>query len=133
MTLIPFFTGASADTRQLVAQVAAARAVRPAEVGAALQAIGDASRAAAQACDATGRLYRLGADDHLAANALLGALALAARAIDALAVATQLALVPACVIAAVRTAIARIGGVAKTTGAAWRRRRRLPRCPRRKM
>jgi phosphomevalonate kinase len=116
VTLIPFFTGASADTRQLVAQVAAARTARPVEVNAALAAIADASRAAAQACDATGRMYRLGADEHLAANALLGALALAARAIDALAVATQLALVPACV-TTVRAAIAKIGGVAKTTGA----------------
>ncbi len=116
VTLIPFFTGASAETRQLVAQVAAARAARPIEVGAPLSANADASRAAAHASDTTRRLYRLGADEHLAANALLGALALAARAVDALASATQLALVPACV-TAVRAALARVGGIAKTTGA----------------
>jgi phosphomevalonate kinase len=116
VTVIPFFTGVSADTRQLVAAVTAARVSRPAEVGAALTAIAEASRAASQSCDPASRALRLGADDHLAANAFLGALALAGRAIDALAAATQLALVPPCV-TAVRAGLARMGGVAKTTGA----------------
>jgi phosphomevalonate kinase len=116
VTLIPFFTGVSADTRQLVAAVTAARTTRPVEIGAALTAIAEASRAASQSCDPASRALRLGADDHLAANAFLGALALAGRAIDALAAATQLALVPPCV-SAVRAGLARMGGVAKTTGA----------------
>nr|HEX4317450.1 hypothetical protein [Kofleriaceae bacterium] len=116
VTLIPFFTGASADTRQLVAQVTAARTARPAEVGAALAAIAEASRAASQACDSSVRLTALAGDDRMSANAFLGALTLAARAMDALAAATGLPLVPPCVSAA-RAALARFGGTAKTTGA----------------
>ena len=90
VTILPFFTGASADTATLVAQVAAARAARPAEVSAALAAI--------------------------AGPALLAALRLAAAAIERLALATRVALVPPCVTAA-RAAMVGLGGTAKTTGA----------------
>lgn len=107
VTLVPFFTGSAADTVTLVAQVAAARAARPAEVEAALLAIGDASRAA---CGA------LSAPPELASRAVVAALALAAIGIDRLAAVTGVDLVPACVSAA-RTALTRLGGTAKTTGA----------------
>lgn len=52
----------------------------------------------------------------IAAVALIGALALAANAMDRLALATAIDLVPACVLAA-RAAMATLGGTAKTTGA----------------
>ncbi|HET9625979.1 MAG TPA: hypothetical protein VFP84_31680 [Kofleriaceae bacterium] len=107
VTLLPFFTGASADTAQLVAKVNAAREVQRAAVDAALTAITEASRAAVTA---------LSAPADLAAVALIGALALAAHATDRLAAATGLDLVPPCVTAA-RAALGRLGGTAKTTGA----------------
>ena len=107
VTLLPFFTGASADTAQLVAKVHAARELQRAAVDAALTAITDASRAAIAA---------LSAPPDLAAVALIGALALAAHATDRLAAATGLDLVPSCVTTA-RAALARLGGTAKTTGA----------------
>jgi phosphomevalonate kinase len=107
VTILPFFTGASADTAQLVAKVHAARELQRAAVDAALAAITDASRAAIAA---------LSAPPELAAVAVIGALALAAHATDRLAAATALDLVPACVTAA-RAQLAQLGGTAKTTGA----------------
>ena len=104
--VIPFFTGVSADTATFVAQVAAARAARPADVSAALAAIAAASAAASLALSASS----------LAAPALLAALRLAAAAIERLALATHVALVPPCVTAA-RAAMIGLGGTAKTTGA----------------
>lgn len=107
VVLTPFFTGAAADTGPLVAAVEAARGERPADVEAALTAITEASRAACAA---------LGAPPDIAPLALIGALALAGNAMDRLAIATGLALVPPCVSSA-RTLLARLGGTAKTTGA----------------
>jgi len=94
LLLVPFFTGAAADTATLVARVAA---LRTPDVAAALAAIGDASRAAQAALD-------------------VQAFARAGEAIDQLARATRIALVPPCV-AAARSALAALGGTAKTTGA----------------
>jgi len=105
--VLPFFTGSSADTPTLIARVTAARTERRSEVDAALAAVGDASRAACAA---------LTAPADLAATAVIGAIALAAAALDRLALATQLDLVPDCVRAA-RSAMSRFGGTAKTTGA----------------
>jgi phosphomevalonate kinase len=107
VTLVPFFTGAAADTASLVARVQAARDTNRPAVEAALAAITDASRAACAA---------LAAPADIAAVALIGALALAANAMDRLALATAIHLVPACVSAA-RAAMASLGGTAKTTGA----------------
>jgi len=108
LRFIPFFTGESADTAELIARVMAARQQRAAEVNAALAAIAKASRAACQACESR--------TPEIAANALLAALQLAAAATDQLAAATDLVLVPACVTMA-RKALAKLGGTAKTTGA----------------
>lgn len=107
VTLLPFFTGAAADTASLVTQVQAARDRNRVAVEAALAAITDASRAACAA---------LTAPSDVASVALIGALALAGNAIDRLALATAIDLVPACVSAA-RAALAPLGGTAKTTGA----------------
>jgi phosphomevalonate kinase len=107
VTLLPFFTGVAADTAQLVARVHAARDANRTAVEAALAAITDASQAACAA---------LAAPPDIAAVALIGALALAANAMDRLAIATGIDLVPECVTAA-RAALARLGGTAKTTGA----------------
>jgi phosphomevalonate kinase len=107
VALVPFFTGAPADTAQLVARVQTVRGSNQAAVEAALTAIADASRAACAA---------LTAPSELCALALIGALALAANATDRLAIATGIDLVPECVTRA-RTALARLGGTAKTTGA----------------
>ena len=106
--LIPFFTGTSADTPVLVAQVAAARAASPVAVDAALTAIADASRAACEAAALR--------DIKLAATAMIAALALAAAGLDRLELATGVALVPDRVKAA-RRRLAPLGGTAKTTGA----------------
>ncbi|HET9987116.1 MAG TPA: hypothetical protein VFQ65_01320 [Kofleriaceae bacterium] len=108
VVLLPFFTGAAADTAELVARVMAAREANRAAVEAALAAIAKASRAACQSCASK--------TPEIAANALIAALALAATATDQLATATALPLVPTCVTAA-RKALARFGGTAKTTGA----------------
>jgi phosphomevalonate kinase len=108
VTLIPFFTGMSADTPQLVAEVADARERNRAPVEAALRTIGETSRAACQACASRA--------PEIAANALVSALVLAGRATDQLAQVTGLPLVPRCVSAA-RAALAPLGGTAKTTGA----------------
>ncbi|MBA3457158.1 MAG: hypothetical protein H0T42_29010 [Deltaproteobacteria bacterium] len=105
--LLPFFTGSSADTPSLIARVTAARTERRSEVDAALAAVGDASRAACAA---------LSAPTDLAATAMIGAIALAAAAIDRLSTATGIDLVPDCVRVA-RSAMSRFGGTAKTTGA----------------
>ncbi|HUJ58754.1 MAG TPA: hypothetical protein VLX92_09685 [Kofleriaceae bacterium] len=108
VTLLPFFTGASADTPSLVARVAEARAVHPVEVGAALTSIAETARAACQACRAR--------SPAMAATGLISALGLAATAFDRLAQVTGIALVPPCVTRA-RAALQPLGGTAKTTGA----------------
>jgi phosphomevalonate kinase len=107
VAIAPFFTGAAADTAQLVARVTAARDANRTAVDAALAAIADASRAACAA---------LAAPPDVAPVALIGALALAANATDRLAIATAIDLVPTCVTQA-RAQLARLGGTAKTTGA----------------
>lgn len=107
VTLIAFFTGHAADTATLVQQVAAARLARKTEVDAALVAVGDASQAACLA---------VVAPSELASAAMIAALSLAGHAIDRLAQATGVVLVPGCVTTA-RAAMARFGGTAKTTGA----------------
>jgi phosphomevalonate kinase len=107
VVLVPFFTGSAADTVTLVSQIDAARAARPAEVEAALAAIGDASRAACSA---------LTAPPTIAPAAVVAAFALAGIGIDRLAMVTGVDLVPTCVTTA-RTALGRLGGTAKTTGA----------------
>jgi phosphomevalonate kinase len=107
VAIAPFFTGTAADTAQLVARVQAARGTDRALVEAALSAIADASRAACAA---------LAAPPDIATVALIGAIALAGNAMDRLALATGVDLVPECVTAA-RSALARLGGTAKTTGA----------------
>src|SRR5690606_25267781 len=86
----------------------AARERDPTGVDAALAAIDKASRAACQACAVR--------EPAIASRALLSALALAAHAMDQLAAATRLPLVPPSV-AAVRRALTGLGGTAKTTGA----------------
>jgi phosphomevalonate kinase len=106
--MIPFFTGASADTPQLVAQIAAARTAAPRAIDAILTAIADASRAACEAAAIR--------DDQLAATAMVAALSLAASGLDRLEHATGVALVPDRVKAA-RRRVAPLGGTAKTTGA----------------
>jgi phosphomevalonate kinase len=73
----------------------------------ALAALADASRAACAAVTAP---------EDLAVTALIGAIALGAAAMDRLASATGVELVPDVVIRA-RQALARWGGTAKTTGA----------------
>jgi len=105
--LLPFFTGVAADTAPLIARVNAARDAKRTAVEAALTAIAEASRAACAA---------LTAPPDIAPMALIGAIALAAHAMDRLATATGIDLVPDCVTAA-RAALARLGGTAKTTGA----------------
>jgi phosphomevalonate kinase len=113
VVLIPFFTGQSADTATLVTRVREARAANRFAVERALDAIAEASAAAAAALDSSD-LPRAGAG--VAAAALLGSLALAAAATDRLASATGVPLVPACVRLA-RGALEPFGGTAKTTGA----------------
>ncbi|MGE5185056.1 MAG: hypothetical protein ACM31C_23470 [Acidobacteriota bacterium] len=108
VTLVPFFTGAAANTRELVAEVKQARAARQSAVDAALHAIAMASIAAGSACAQHSA--------EIGATGVLAALALAARATDQLAAATGVALVPPSV-HAVRAVAARLGGTAKTTGA----------------
>jgi phosphomevalonate kinase len=105
--IVPFFTGASASTADLVSRVSAARTAHPVAVDAALAAITQASNAACKA---------IAAPADLAQTALIAAISLAGAAIDRLAIATGVDLVPPCVIAA-RAAMARFGGTAKTTGA----------------
>lgn len=107
VAIFPFFTGAPADTAQLVGRVQAARDAHRTAVDAALTAVADASRAACVA---------MSAPPDIAAVALIGAIALAANATDRLAIVTKVNLVPECVTAA-RAALVRLGGTAKTTGA----------------
>jgi len=107
LAIVPFFTGQSAETPRLVAQVAAARAVRPASVNAALAAIAEASRAACAA---------LAAPEELAAEALLAAFAIAGHAVEALSLMTGADLVPDSVGIA-REELFRYGAAVKTTGA----------------
>jgi phosphomevalonate kinase len=96
LRLVPFWTGTSADTATLVEQVSQARRSRPAEVGAALDDIAAASR-------------------ELCAAITLDGFAHAAAAMEHLARATELSLVPQCV----HRAAAALAGraVVKTTGA----------------
>lgn len=108
LRLIPFFTGESADSAELIARVMQARASRRTDVETALTAIAKASRAACQGAES--RMPEIGA------NAFLSALQQAAIASDALASATGIPLVPPCVTKAHR-ALAKLGGMAKTTGA----------------
>lgn len=116
VTLLPFFTGRSADTVELVNQIAAARVTAPVVVDAALADIAEASRAVCLVLvepetPATTRLQHAET-----AKRCVAAFSLAARATDRLAAATGVDLVPACVTAA-RSAMACFGGTAKTTGA----------------
>jgi phosphomevalonate kinase len=104
VALVPFFTGAPADTTSLVAQVMAAKSLA---VDTALTAIGDASRAVCSA---------ISAPAELAATGVVAAMTLAAVGIERLAAATGVDLVPDCVTRA-RIALTRLGGTAKTTGA----------------
>lgn len=108
LVMLPFFTGAPADTATLVAQVESARHENGVQVEAALAAIAKASRAACQACASR--------EPEIAANALMAALTLAAHAVDYLASVSEVPLVPPCVIRA-RTAMSSLSGTAKTTGA----------------
>jgi len=102
--LLPFFTGGAADTATLVAAVQRARAERPREVEHALGAVAAASRAL---CAVLRRPF---------GDQVIVAFDAAALAIDRLADATGVDLVPACVTAA-RSALSPLGGTAKTTGA----------------
>ncbi len=108
--LMPFFTGASADTATLVARVGEARTRHPGEVEAALLKIATASRAIAAALPAF--------DDPTdpAAAPVIAAFDRGRLAIDELARATGIELVPRCV-TAVAHALSALGGTAKTTGA----------------
>lgn len=106
--VLTFFTGAAADTATLVAAVAKGREANSVAVDAALKSIEQASRAACQACAMR--------SPEIASNALIAALALGSQAIDQLASAAGVRLVPDCVTAA-RGALSRMGGTAKTTGA----------------
>ncbi len=108
VTLLPFFTGSSADTPTLVAAIQAARVQNRVAVEAALAAIAKAARAACQACAVRA--------PEIARNAFLAAVSLAANATEQLAVAARVPLVPANV-AAARSVMSRYGGTAKTTGA----------------
>jgi phosphomevalonate kinase len=108
ITLIPFFTGQTADTPSLVTAVSDARQRDKVAVDAALATIDKASRAACQACASR--------SPEIAHKALLSALFLAADAVDQLAAATRVPLVPSTVTAA-RKAMTQLGGTAKTTGA----------------
>ncbi|MBA2543721.1 MAG: hypothetical protein H0V17_29025 [Deltaproteobacteria bacterium] len=107
VTLIPFFTGVSADTATLVSRVQAARQANPVAVEAALTAIAEASRATCAA---------LHTHADLAAIGVLAGLRLASVATDRLARVTGVDLVPSCV-ATARTSMQALGGTAKTTGA----------------
>lgn len=104
LALIPFWTGAAADTAPLVAAIEAARA-QDRGVDRALAAIAAASQALVAACDA---------GDTAGAIAALDA---GADAVAALATVAGAALIPDPVVRA-RQALAALGGVAKTCGAA---------------
>jgi phosphomevalonate kinase len=106
--VLTFFTGSASDTATLVAAVAKGREANSVAVDAALRSIEQASRAACQACAMR--------SPEIASNALIAALALGSAAIDQLATAANVRLVPDCVTAA-RGALTRMGGTAKTTGA----------------
>ncbi|MCE9580856.1 MAG: hypothetical protein K8W52_47520 [Deltaproteobacteria bacterium] len=104
LALIPFWTGVAADTAPLVASIEAARAAHDG-VDRALASIAAASDAMVAACDA---------GDTAAAIAALDA---GADAVAALGTAAGAALIPDPVLRA-RAAMARLGGAAKTCGAA---------------
>ena len=100
--LLTFFTGSSADTAQLVASLTAARAAAPVAINSALTEIAEASHDLRDAFAGTGEM--------------VAAFERAGRAIDGLAAAARLPLVPRCVTIA-REAMSQLGGTAKTTGA----------------
>jgi phosphomevalonate kinase len=104
LALVPFWTGAPADTVTLVAAVADARTAKPAAVGAALRAIGLSAEALVHAIE-DGR-----------PDLALAALAAGGRALAMLGQIAGVALEPACV-AAARAALEPLGGTAKTCGA----------------
>lgn len=106
--LIPFFTGESADTTELISRVMGARDSNRSEVEAALAAIGRASVAACEGARSN--------SPERAATAVLAALRQAGMATEALARASGVELVPPSVAMAHR-AMAKLGGIAKTTGA----------------
>jgi phosphomevalonate kinase len=106
--VLTFYTGSSGDTATLVAAVARGREANSVAVDAAMKSIEQASRAACQACAMRA--------PEIANKALIAALALGSAAIDQLAAAAGVRLVPDCVTAA-RGALTRLGGTAKTTGA----------------
>jgi phosphomevalonate kinase len=111
LALLPFFTGHAADTATLVAAVERARAAHPDGVGAALAAIRAAS------LDAQWQLGDMLRDGGQGTTATaIRAFDAAGAAIDQLAAATGVDLVPPCVTAA-RSALRPLGGTAKTTGA----------------
>jgi phosphomevalonate kinase len=125
LALVPFHTGVAADTATLVARVTEARrGARAGEVEAALAAIGDASRAViASMIMPSDELASIGAAVRRAVAApaadprpVIAAFEAAADAVQDLAKATGVPLVPACVEAA-RQAVRPLGGTAKTTGA----------------
>lgn len=101
LILVPFWTGTSADTTQLVLAVNEARAARPREVGAALTAIADAAGRLAEALDAAHAIAALDAG---------------AQALAALGQASQLDL-ETDPIRRVRRLSAPLGGAAKSCGA----------------
>ena len=105
VTLLPFFTGHSADTATLVSRVAAARVARREAVDAAIAAIAAASQAV---CDA----LRAG----VGSEHVIAACKLAVLGVSRLAIASGVDLVPDCVSRAA-AAVAPPGGTAKTTGA----------------
>ena len=100
--LLTFFTGNSADTAQLVSGMTAARAATPVAINAALTEIAEASHDVRDALTGTG--------------SVIAAVHRASVALEGLAAATHLPLVPRCVTVA-REAMSQLGGTAKTTGA----------------
>jgi phosphomevalonate kinase len=125
LVLVPFFTGRSADTPQLVAQVAAARAPGAASAAAVDAALAEIAAASREICAALAEpppqaaasaVPAVPAVPAVSAASAIAAFRRAGLAIDALARAAGAELVPACVTAA-REAIAPLGGAVKTTGA----------------
>ncbi len=108
LQLIPFFTGESADTAELISRIMEARETRSSSVDAALAAIARASEVACEGAAVT--------SPERAANSVLAALRQATHATEQLARAAGVELIPPSVAMAQR-AMAKLGGIAKTTGA----------------
>jgi len=104
LAILPFWTGAPADTVTLVAAITEARAAKPTAVGAALKAIGLSAQALVHAIE--------GGRPDLAVTALGDG----GRALAMLGQIAGVALEPACV-ATARAALEPLGGTAKTCGA----------------